>query len=47
MILSILYDQKSNDDFSNIVRIVQDNVNKSELRRFSEKNNSIEAVFFY
>ena len=46
MILSILYDQKSNDDFSNIVRIVQDNVNKSELRRFSEKNNSIEAVFF-
>lgn len=46
MILSILYDQKSNDDFSNIVRIIQDNVDKSELRRFSDKNNSTEAVFF-
>lgn len=46
MILSVLYTQNQNKDFTNIANIVKKNVNKYELRRFSDKNETIEAVFF-
>ena len=46
MILSVLYTQNQNKDFTNIANIVKKNVNKYELRRFSDKNETIESVFF-
>lgn len=46
MMLSVLYTQNQNKDFTNITNIVKKNVNKYELRRFSDKSETVEAVFF-
>lgn len=43
MILSINYDRRQNKKFSDITDIIMKNVSKLELRRFSDKENVIEA----